>query len=266
MKPGSSIVIRKISFLLCAGLFLVLSPSRSFAEGADGAFKLDGRIGLNALQGVVEDHLAGVLNSLRALAATQDVKSADWERVKGPLGQLSGDLPSDAAMWFARPDGSYFTVAAGPTGETLKDRDYFPALMTEKDVNGSLVISKSTGERSVIVATPVVKDGQVVGALGATISVEKLAKLVNDKLRLPKDVIFYALDASGRTALHKDATLMFQFPSDLGDESLKSAVGKMLAAPEGTDSYSFRGVRRTVIFERSQAPDWVFVLGIKSAE
>jgi hypothetical protein len=258
-------VITKIALLLCAGL-LLLSPSRSFAGSADGAFKLDARIGLNAFQGVVEDHLAGALNGLKALAATQDVKSGDWERVKGPLGQLSGDLPSDAAMWFARPDGSYFTVAAGTIGETLKDRDYFPALMAGKDVNGSLVISKSTGERSVIVATPVVKDGQVIGALGATISVEKLAKLVNDTLRFPKDVIFYALDASGRTALHKDVTLMFQFPSDLGDESLKSAVRKMLAAPEGTDSYSFRGARRTVIFERSQVPDWVFVLGTTPAE
>jgi hypothetical protein len=258
-------MIKKIAFLVCAALLLCVSPGKSFADGANGAFNMDARVGLNAFRGLVEEHLAGVLNGLRALAATQDVMSGDWQRVKGPLGQFSKDAPNDAAMWFARPDGSYFTVAADLTSQNLKDREYFPSLMAGKDVNNSLVISKSTGERSVIIATPVIKDEQVVGALGASISVDKLAKLIDDKLLLPKDVIFYALDAHGQAALHREKSLMFQFPSDIGDDSLKAAVRKMLTEPEGVDRYTFKGTQRTVIFEKSPATGWVFAFGLSRA-
>jgi len=75
-------------------------------------------------------------------------------------------------------------------------------------------------------------------------------------------VIFYALDAQGRTALHSEESLMFQFPSDIGDDSLKAAVRTMLTEPAGTQRYTFRGSHRTVIFEKSPATGWVFALGM----
>ena len=137
--------------------------------------------------------------------------------------------------------------------------------MQGRDVNGVLVVSRSTGIRSVVVATPIVKDGQVTGVLGASVSATKLAKLVNDEINPPDDVVFYALDTHGKTALHKDTSLIFQFPSDIGDASLKSAVQKMLSEPEGTVRYTFRGADRAVVFKTSNITGWVFALGITHA-
>ncbi len=253
-------MFKTLSLLICAS-FLLLFSLPSPAQTAKGAIEVDGRIVLGAYQGMVEEHLFGILHGLSALAATQDVVSGDWERVKGPLAAFKRDAPTATAMWFARPDGSYFTVEGGRARQSLEDRDYFPVLMSGKAVAGSLVISKSTGERSVIVAAPITKDGKVVGALGASLSVEALAKLVESRAGLPKDLIFYALDAQGRTALHRDSSLIFQFPSDIGDQSLKAAVQTMLSAPEGVVNYTFRGSHRTAIFVKSEATGWVFVLG-----
>jgi hypothetical protein len=256
---------RTFSLLLCMALLLGLAPSPSMAQQSKASFLLDGRLVLNSYEAMVEQHLIGVLNGLKALAATEEAKSGNWDRLKHPLQQFSRSVTTNAAIWFARTDGSYFTVEKDLTSRNIKDRHYFSRLMQGKDVNGVLVVSRSTGKRVTVIATPIVKEGKVTGVLGASISATKLAKLVNYELNLPNDVIFYALDASGLTALHKETDLIFQFPSDIGDASLKSAVQKMLSEPEGTVQYTFRGEDRAVIFKKSNITGWVFALGITHA-
>lgn len=256
---------RIYSLLLYTALFMGVSPSPSLAQQSNASFQLDGRLVLNSYEAMVEQHLLGVLNGLKALAATREAMSGDWERLKPPLQQFSRSVTTNVAIWYARQDGSYFTVEKGLTNQNIKDRHYFSELMHGKDVNGVLVVSRSTGKRSVVVATPVVRNGQVAGVLGASISAAKLATLVNDELDLTNDIIFYALDTNGMTALHKETDLIFQFPSDIGDASLKSAVQQMLSEPEGIVQYTFRGEDRAVVYKTSNITGWVFALGITHA-
>ncbi len=256
--------------LVITGGFLALAPIAAWSQpdsGPDSApaaqphFELDARVALNAYQSLVEQELASELAGLKVLAATEEARTGRWARIKGPLTAYSKGEPDAAAVVFSRPDGSYFSVEKDLTGETLKDRGYFPGLMAGHDVEGALVVSKSTGKRSVIVATPIWADGKVIGALGVSTSVEKLAAQVDRQLGLPKDVVFYALDSQGRTALHRDSGLMFEFPSELGSDTLAEAVREMLSKPEGAVSYEFRGARKTVVFQASKATGWVFALG-----
>jgi hypothetical protein len=118
---------------------------------------------LRAYQGLVEEHLAGILRLEKALAATLDAKSAQWENIKPALKSLSLGLGTDAAVWFALPDGNYYTTEGDRAERNLKDREYFPSLLAGQDVLGSLVVSKSTGHRSIIVATPVIDHGSLTG-------------------------------------------------------------------------------------------------------
>ena len=239
---------------------LLLAASQAGAAEAQDGFQLDPRAGLNAYEAVVEQALNCARNGLQTLATTENVMSGDWDRMKGPLAQLAKDVPISAAVWFARPDGSYFTVEIGLTNQNLRDRDYFPTLMAGKEVIGDLVVSKSTGKRSTIIAVPVSKDGHVIGALGISVALEKVATLVDDKIAFPETVMFYALDRHGQAALHRESTLLFEFPGQLESPSLKAAVEEMLSKPEGTARYEFRGVRRHVIFKRSTVTGWVYAL------
>ena len=254
---------RMFSSVFCAFLLMGLSPSISLAEGSNETFQVDARLVLNSCEGMVEQHLTGVLDGLKVLAATEDGKSGSWKRIKPPLAQFSSSVTTNAAIWYARRDGSYFTVEKGLTRQNIKDREYFSSmLMQGKDVLGTLVVSRSTGQRVAVVATPITRRGKVTGVLGASISMTKLAKLVTDQMQLPSHVIFYALDANGLTALHKESSLIFQFPSDIGDQSLKSAVKKMLSEPEGIVRYTWQGEPREVMFKKSKVTGWVFALGI----
>jgi methyl-accepting chemotaxis protein len=249
------------SFLVSSALFAVAAATRVQADTASAAFKVDGHVVLNAYQALVEEHLANALTAIRALAATSDAQTASWTSIGPALNRLSQDWKTDAAIWFALPDGSYFSTAGGKSSSTLLDRDYFPNLMSGHDVLGSLVISKSTGQPSIIVATPVIKEGHVVAAIGISVSSSLISKLVAERVEFPDNMIFYALNSKGQTSIHADASKIFQFPATLGETSLQSAVATILSQPQGTIEYSFGGKQRTAIFNKSEAiPGWHFVL------
>ena len=230
------------------------------AAPARQAFSVDAEVALHAYQAVVEEHMSDILRAIRVLARTADARGANWTSIKPSLDSLAQDLSTDAATWFALPDGSYFTTDGGRQPGNLADRPYFPTLMAGRDVVGSLVIGRSTGRRSIIVATPVLRDGRVVGAIGVSLRARLLSQLVTDRAKIPDNMTFYALDRTGQTAIHKDPELMFQFPSDIGDASLKSAVAVILSHPSGTTRYRFRGVDKTALFDRSDLTGWHFVL------
>lgn len=249
---------RVMACLFCLATAPMLAAA---ATEGDPTFPTDARVTLDACRTAVEARIDGVRAATRVLAATEQVRSGDWTRMRGPLAVLADGVKENAAVWFAGPDGSYFTVEKGPTGESLRDRAYFPDLLAGRDVVGALVISKSTGKRSLIVASPVVVDGRVTGAVGVSLDAARLATSLDAAIRFPKDVVFYALDGQGQTALHRSGELIFAFPSDVGSPTLRDAVKTMLSTPEGVVEYVYSGSERTAVFERSELTGWVFVLG-----
>lgn len=241
---------------------LVLLPLLAFnaVAHAEDQLTFSPGIGLNAFAALVDQQLGSARDGLRILAATENVTSGEWDRMKTPLAQFAKGQPISAAVWFARPDGSYFTAEAGLTTQNLKDRTYFPALVAGQEVAGDLVVSKSTGKRSVIIAVPVLQNAHVIGAVGASLAMEKVARSIENALRFPSQVMFYALDPQGQIALHRESSLLFEFATELGSPTLTSAAKEMLAKPEGAVRYEFQGAERQAIFKKSRAIGWVYVL------
>ena len=239
---------------------LSLTAAAPHAAATPSSFPLDARVGLNAFTSLVEQDFGNTRSALRVVAGTDEARSGDWDRIKRPLAILANNSPTKAAVWFARPDGSYFTVERGLVNETLRDRAYFPALIAGGEVNGALVVSKSTGEKSAIVAVPIRNGSRVIGALGVSVDLEKVAALVEAKTVFPKDVVFYAVNSRGEIALSRQSARLFEFVPQLGSPTLTKAVAVMLAKPEGVVRYRFEGAQRTAIYKRSDATGWVFAL------
>ncbi len=223
--------------------------------------QVDARIGLHGVRALAEWRLRDVGDMLSLIVDTDQVKTGIWDKMIELLQSLAAtDIPANA-IWFVRRDGFYYTVEKGFTGLNLSDRPYFPLLMAGQSVIGTLVISRSTGKRSVIIAEPVRLGNLVIGGVGVSYSVDQLSLEIDQTMQLPPAAVFYALDMNGQTALHRDATLMFEYPSDMGSDSLKTAVAKMLSEASGTVEYIFRDMHKTVLFERSSVLGWVFALG-----
>ena len=247
-------------FSLTATAAQALDKSPAAKKGA--AWGADLRLILNGYAAYAEEHIAGTLRGLKLLSFTEEVKSGKWAEMKGLLARFDKTEISAAAVWFARPDGSYYTAGDGLAAHTIADRPYFPDLMAGKDVVGYLVISKSTGARSFVIAIPVKNNnGKVVGALGVSVSAEDMSKMIGEKLGLPENMLFYALDREGQVSLHPNSSLLHVFPSDLGSPSLNEAIKEMLSKPEGGVSYEFRG-RKNVVFKRSRLTGWTYAIGV----
>ncbi|PIX53214.1 MAG: hypothetical protein COZ50_14310 [Zetaproteobacteria bacterium CG_4_10_14_3_um_filter_54_28] len=253
-------MFRKYIFAFIASLMLLV-PQMGVAQAADAhnPAEENAQSLLAAFASYTDLRLLSIQQSLEILASTTAAKSLTWERVE-PL--LRGYQESDGGLivWFARPDGIYFTVDKGKVEKKLSDRSYFPALISGEKIDGELVVSKSTGKRSVVVAVPVIEEGKVVGAIGASVILDTLAEQVSASLALPSNISFFALAPSGLTALHKKTEREFLDPRELGSETLKKAANEMLTNPAGVTSYMFDNVTKKAVYRSSPLTQWKFVI------
>jgi len=259
------------TIIVGAGMILLAClPARADVTAAPDSANFGGamevqelKLILNAYSMLAVEQMSAIQRELRLLAVTKEVQTEDWDSMKGLMSEYSRSGANFAAVWYARPDGTYYTVENGLMRVKLSDRDYFPSLMSGKEVAGEVLISKSTGKRSAAFAVPVKKGGKVVGAVGVTMSLEDMSKAIDETLLLPPDMLFYALDTKGQVSLHRDTRLLLVFPSDLGSKTLDTAIAEMLSKPEGVVKYKFRG-DKTVVFKRMGPEGWTYAVGVIS--
>lgn len=80
---------------------------------------------------------------------------------------------------FIAPDGS--AIRGDGTSGQYGDREYFKKVMsTKKAYVSEMLISKATGKISVVLAAPVINNGQIIGVVGGTYSLEKMTELIRD--------------------------------------------------------------------------------------
>lgn len=215
---------------------------------------------------IVDESILEQERIIGSLAGLPDVQSADWSRMKGVVGRFQAALKDSGVYWFALPDGRYYTVEQGLVGRTLSDRPYFPAVMSGRPAVGNLVKSRSTGRKSAVVVLPVRGNGgRIVGGLGASIFLDKLAGRLSAALSLPEGTFFYALAPDGMTALHLKQDLVFDNPLSKDSPSMRIAVEKMLASDSGEVEYEFNGLRRRVRYQVSGLTGWRFAFGMNIA-
>jgi len=224
-------------------------------------FVIDGDVGLSSLIALSDGHLGTMAGTLEAIAATPDVQTARWDAVKGPLRQAAA-LNVSAIVTFARPDGSYWVLGSGKQSANIADRDYFRTAMSGQTVIGELVVSRTTGRQAAVVAVPIRNvAGTVVGILGASIFLDDLSARLKREMGIGSNVIFWAIDGTGKIAIHSDASNIFAEPGKMSP-ALANVRDEMLSHDGGTITYEYRGAQRTVIYRKSAISNWRYGFGI----
>lgn len=247
-----------MGLILCAGIF-PQGDLRAAQDAPKPERLVDIKLALDTLSALADSHIEGMANALAVAATSQEVQSLNWAIMK-PLLAMIQERFGPAVVWYAQPDGSYFTVDLGLTSKTLIDRAYFPKVLAGETSIGELVISRSTGSNTVIVATPIKEQGKVIGMLGASVYLDHLVQKIKKITTLPADAVFYALDTQGRIALHTQEGLIFQEAMHLGSPTLAEAVKQMLTNQEGVVSYEFAGGRQKAVYQTSPLTGWKFAI------
>ena len=222
---------------------------------------VDGEVALHSLMSLTDGHLQKIADVFSILATMDSVQSAQWEQIRGPLADAARvNVP--ATYWFARPDGSYWTLEDGRASASLADRPYFPRALAGQTILGDLVVSRSTGKSAAIVATPVYDDNStVLGVLGASVYLDRLSAKVHDEMNLAPHHVFFSLDEVPIVGLHKDQAVIFVHPLEEGDPQLTRAIRTILSRDQGVVNYLFRGQRRTIHYLKSPVTGWRYGFG-----
>jgi len=219
------------------GMVLVLSVvSLAVLPQAGTSLEVDGQALVSSIAALTDAHVGNLLFMMGVLAETADVQVGVWGGMQELLGQFEL-LPISFNIWYLLPDGNYYKVASGLTGKNLSDRAYFPIVMAGEATIGDLVVSKSTGRKSMVMTVPVERSGEIQGALGATVYLDDLASLILETVDLPEGVVLFAHTPTGEITMHSDSDLL-----------LESANGLDFDAP-------------SAVRASSSLLDWTFVLG-----
>ncbi|HEX9935407.1 MAG TPA: cache domain-containing protein [bacterium] len=252
---------KKILAFIAAGFFLVLVwPGQPVESQSLVDVSPENRMLLSSLTSLADAHIRSALDALQILSGTREVRSLRWETMKGLLGEAQRrGIPG--AVWFARPDGSYFTVDRNSIDQNLKDRGYFPRVLAGETVVGSLVVSRSTGKKSAVLAVPVLKKGKTVGVLGWSIALEAFSELLTKEIGLAENRVFFALDSTGQTVLHVKTEKVFADAAKQDSPSLANVVSEMAARGEGQAEYEYQQSVRRILYKTSPLTHWRFAYG-----
>jgi hypothetical protein len=249
-------------FLASAGVVL-LSPAFARAQTPPASFSVDGYVPLRIFQAAIEGHMAAMLRSLAVIAATGDAPT--WTSASPALKSIAQLSPTRPVGWLATPDGSYVTTFdSGPAPDKLTSRPFFTDLLAGRSVAGEPIVSKVSGQRAIVIAQPILRDGRVLGAVGVEVSARAIMDVFRDYYELPDGLSFVIINDAGLIVLHSERGRIFQTP-DLDEPGLAAAIKRVLLERSGVVRYQARGKRRVGVFNKSDPLGWHFLLVKTSA-
>ncbi len=248
---------------MAAVMLLALNTNSNADENVKSPAPLmfDAGVVVSSLMSLSDGYIKSISDRLEVAATTEEAASGSWKRIKPLLEKIEKQEKGDAVAWFALPDGSYYTVDNGLMDKNLKDRTYFPTVLSGKISVGDLLVSKSTNQASTVIAVPVKKGDSVTGVLGVSLFTRKLSVLINKNMRFEDNVVFFALTRNHITAINKRPGRVFLDPEAQGSSSMTMAIKEMLSMDEGIVEYDFHGKYR-VAFVKSKYTNWWYAVGL----
>ena len=243
---------------------LILASSAWAAETEEKPQSAVPKTTLNAASHYLDTMLMNTLASLELIASTPEAKNGDWKGIKRYLKQLEAVTPG--VYFYVLPDGNYYSVALDYTNLNLSNRGYFKSLFDGNRVMGFPIYSRSSGKKSALMAAPVVVDGKVTGALGASVFLDDLHDKLNREFALPQNYTWFVLNAEGTSMLDDDSDFIFMNALKQGSESLHDAVSEALKNESGPMQYALDGTRRGEYLKLPNMEWWMFLAKIEGTK
>ncbi|AIF52547.1 methyl-accepting chemotaxis protein [Pelosinus sp. UFO1] len=193
-------------FILSLGILSCLSyylSSGSLEKSIDDTARATSTDYANRIENMIQDRIVR-LEDLASVPAIQ--KGSDKSELVTLMAQAKQRMGMFDVIFFISPDGSGVR-SDGSLGKH-NDRDYFKRVVETKTAYVSNPLySKTTGKLAINLTVPVVYNGQLVGILGGSCSLEKLSDIMGS-LRFMDSGFGYLADSAGVVIAHPRTELI----------------------------------------------------------
>ncbi|MFA6008862.1 MAG: methyl-accepting chemotaxis protein [Desulfobacteraceae bacterium] len=173
---------------------------------------------------------------------------------------------------FPALDNIFITDAAGlmisaSTEESIgkvnvSGRDYFKQIMaTGEQVLSDEVISKSTGKPIFVVASPVKKDGDIIGVFGISVQLKSMAEKITDTVKVGNSGYAFALNKHGENIAYPDKSQLFKI-----NAKTFPTIQAIMDKKNGYLFHTFKGIEKIYVFKEEKEKGWIAVVTAPSDE
>jgi methyl-accepting chemotaxis protein len=272
-KRGKSIKTKLITYFSILTLLSAIMLGVIAAIGASNSLTKEAENSLTLLSSEVskltESRLETQKRTLEMIVLREDIQSMDWKKQQ-PILQRYVEKTNFLDIAVVGPDG--IAKYSGGSTNQLGDREYVKkALNGEKNVY-EFVVSRSTNEVVLMFATPIEKDGKVVGALIGRRDGNSLSDITDD-VRYGNEGYAYIINSKGIVIAHPDREkVLKQFnpieevKNDKNLTSLATLFQKILTEKSGVSTYSFESNDMYAGYSSIKGTDWIFVIAANEEE
>lgn len=143
-------------------------------------------------------------------------------------------------------------------GNNYSDRDYFKNAMAGKVSITEPLVSRQTGELTLVIAAPIWKDGKIGGTVAGCVAIMPDPEFLNDIVRsinVSDNCDAYIIDKNGNTIADVDSELVkngenieSQAETDANYKSLAQCNQKMRNGENGFDEYTLNGESKFIAY------------------
>ncbi|MDI9388675.1 MAG: cache domain-containing protein, partial [Synergistota bacterium] len=236
----ASFLAVSLSALAVLGLVSV----SSFKEGLVSTAWKEGEALNSALSQQLDSYLSERALAIELQAYGRMVTSMVWEEQEAALAPLYSKY-GFLDVFVAGLDGEARFVKKDTSGVNVKDRDYFQKAVKDRaSALSEPVRNRTTGALTFVYASPIIRDGQVVGVLAASENLDSITKVVAG-VKWGDKGYSYVVDRSGFLLVHPVKELVGELnttvPSDRVPPELAQGHLNGLAGNSGRLSYFFNG-------------------------
>lgn len=203
------------------------------------------------------------IQELRQLANSPILETRDWEQIEPFLQRQIRDAADYYIIFFvASPDGDYNTTLQRSAGN-VADRSYFAPVMAGETVISEPILSRSTGEKIVVVATPIWDQtgSEVTGLLGLSMGLVDIYNgISNLDFGYPSGDVFM-VDSDGYFLVHSNSNLIMT--SRIQD--YYPEWDSLTHQESGTFTFWQEGTEYRAFFSRSFSEGWTIIAQVPTA-
>lgn len=247
------------------GFVSIRNASNTVVEEAENGLKAISYESARVTEGRVQMNE----QALDLIASIEEIESMDWF-VQRPVLQRQVKNTGFLDLGIVTLDGKA-TYSDGSTAE-LGEREYIKKALSGETNVSDIIISKETNSLVIMYATPIERNGKVVGALigrrdGNTLSVSI------DDIKYGEKGYAYIINDKGIVVAHRNRDMVLdQFnpieeaKTDKSQESLATLFETILAEKEGVSDYKFNGEELYAGFSPIEGSNWILVITANADE